>query len=188
MRWQAWVSKMLGDLLAKASTICAPPPPQQVSDAMKNLINLTVEGNATEFARLIRSTSGTVSDWTRRMRRLDLASALHVCFTCGVTLTDLLWADPKTLQPHITRTTTCSQIQGRVRFPPQRKVDIQLELQSTAASKQYPPIPLTEVARRCGFHSQTLRRRNPAACDAISARYRAYIRQEKDQRLRSLGD
>ncbi len=179
---------MLGDLLAKASTICAPPPPQQVSDAMKNLINLTVEGNATEFARLVRSTSGTVSAWTRRIRRPDLASALHVCFTCGITLTDLLWADPKTLQPHVTRTSTRSQIRGRVRFPPQRKVDIQHEIQNIAPSEQYPPIPLMEVARRCGCHLQTLRRCNPAACDAISARYRAYTRQEKDQRLRSLGD
>ena len=29
---------------------------------------------------------------------------------------------------------------------------------------------------------------NPAACDAISARYRAYVRLEKEQRLRDLGD
>jgi hypothetical protein len=120
--------------------------------------------------------------------RPELVALLHVCFACGTTLSDLLQANPKTLHPVVTSTTVRSQVRRRVRFPATFKFDVQVELQNTLAREKYPPSSLTEVARQCGCHNQTLRRCNPAACDAISGRYRAYVRQMKEQRLRDLGD
>ena len=65
---------------------------------------------------------------------------------------------------------------------------MQQELENVVASGQYLPISLSEVARRCGCHNETLRRYNPVACDVIRARYQAYLHQEKDQRLQDIGN
>jgi hypothetical protein len=54
MQWQAWISELLGDLLAKTPTVHSSSSCKQVSDALKTLISRTVEGNSCAFARLVR--------------------------------------------------------------------------------------------------------------------------------------
>jgi hypothetical protein len=148
----------------------------------------TVGGNQTAFARLVRTSSANVHGWIRHKIRPELAALLHVCCACGITLSDLLQANPKTLQPVVTRTTARSQVQRRTRFPAAFRFIVQQELENVVASGQYSPISLTEVARRCGCHNQTLRQCDPAACDVISARYQAYMHLKKEQRLCAMGD
>ena len=139
----------------------------------------TVGGNLTAFARLVRTNGANVHGWIRREIRPELTAALHIYFACGIALSDLLQTDPSTLQSIVTMTTRRAQVQRRIRFPPTFKLFVQQELQNTLASEQYPPDSLAEVARRCGCLCDTLRRCNPAACEEISARYRAYLHQKK---------
>jgi hypothetical protein len=53
-------------------------------------------------------------------------------------------------------------------------------------ANQYPPLPLTKLAKKTGYHHNHLIVEFPALCKKIASEYRAYRRDQKRKRIEGL--
>jgi AraC-like DNA-binding protein len=59
-------------------------------------------------------------------------------------------------------------------------------LEQVLQSEEYPPPSMREVAQRLNYDQSHLRRHLPDLCRAISARYLAYQREQRQRRLEEM--
>lgn len=188
LRWQSWVASSVGELLAAAPGLSAPPARESVTRAINGLVGQVTGGNASALAERLGLEMVTLSGWRRGRSIPCLGLLLRVCYRLGTTPLAFLLDDA----------TAATVAEGGQAVPPEltwpskaarRRFDaakMRSALEAVLASDESPPPSMREIARRLGTHHSFLLQQLPELCRAISARYLAHQREQgarKRQRL-----
>ena len=181
--WQQWLTDTIGGLLANTRIAHSPPSRQQLGDALAMVIRQTCDGNTANFARLIGSSNNNVQSWVRQSSKPRLEAALRMCFALRIPLSDLLARDPTTLDLVPMDPISRYPVRSRRTCPESTRADLKRLLQNAAASDEYPPVSVTEIARRLDCTRDLLQACDQEACRTISERYKAYLHHRQEQRI-----
>lgn len=173
LEWQIWVTRNVGELLAHTSNLIELPRRADVARSLSICIAQTTEGNITEFAGSLGFLKSAVSQWRSGKALPQLAVLLKMCRALNVSLLDFL-LNPESFGHIKLLTANFSSFKPE---PQQLKhqfemVSIQQALQ--AVLEEETPPTMNAVAQRLGYSARSIRRRFPALCSAISARYLNY--------------
>jgi transcriptional regulator with XRE-family HTH domain len=181
LKWQAWVIKNVGELLAYTSHLSEAPAREQVARALTFFISQTAQGNITEFARKLGLLKSAVWQWQASKALPQLLVILKICHVLKISLLDFLF-HPEVLD-------TCSSaiktIDGA--SPKAQHLPVQFDTSKVQKSLEdvlleEPPPSMESVAKRFKISARSMRRRFPELCTAISTRhlkYREKIREAK---------
>jgi transcriptional regulator with XRE-family HTH domain len=186
--WQQWVTTALGDLLALAPTVPAPPTRQRVTDMLRFLVQQVSQGSHTAFERAVGLSKRLVAHWLKERKLPRIDGLLRVCYALDLSLSDFLFSDLETIQPCL-MSERIQRLPGRKpRLPvPHSKIgQMQRALEDALRSDEQPPPTVAGIARRFGRDSHTLYERWPELCYAAAARYMAYISVRKSERMQRL--
>jgi transcriptional regulator with XRE-family HTH domain len=189
-RWQSWVTEVVGELLAAAPGLSAPPEREAVTRAITRQLRHVPDGTATALAKRLGVEMVTLSGWRQGRSIPCLGLLLRTCYRLGtrplaflldtapapaatggdlVVLPESHWPPSAARRPF-----AAAQMRGL--------------LEAVLASDEAPPPPMREIARRVGVAHAFLLQQLPELCRAISARYLAHQRERgarKRERLRA---
>jgi hypothetical protein len=183
LAWQQWISEALGTVLAVAPTVATIPRREQISQVLAAAIKHVSGGSISAFARTLGLAIPHTGQWVRNEKVPQIGMLLQLCYSLSLSLSEVLFHDPTTLQPHVRDSTLPQQSWKHRLGAPIDRNHIRQELENVQASDQYPPLPLAEVARQLGYQEKVLYQCHQAACHAIAARYKAYRYQQKEVRM-----
>jgi len=186
LNWQRWVVDNVGELLAAAPELPAPPSGEMIMKAISVCIKTVAAGDEGKFARALQIDKATVRRWRTGRVVPQLPKLLRVCHSVGISLlrfltgangdglTGLCAATP--LQEHITR-------RGW------RRLDLDKTSRTlTSALEEVPAPTLVLVARRIGRTPATIRKYFPELCVEIAARHARQIKERWEDLGRKLAD
>lgn len=173
--WQMWVAESVGELLAAAPNLPAPPPRERIAQAVTVCVQQVAGGKVSVLARALGVSLPTACGWLHgeSVPRIDLL--LRMCDILDISALDFLTAEEldvrsiKTDRPWVHRPPPQARPLRRYDKAGQRQV-----LEQVLAGQEFPPPSMREVARRLEYRASGLSHRFPELCSAISARYTAY--------------
>jgi len=179
----AWVAEAVGELLAAAPSLPAPPRREQLLRTLVGWTRSRRTGSRQAWARQVGLTESTIRHWERGEIVPSLWLLLHVCYHLRTsplrvltgTVADLPPVDP---EPPSALPFPLRPVRARTAFDCET---MRQALEDILTSTEEPPPSLREVARRLGRAEEVLRRRLPELCHAISKRY---LREQRAQGLR----
>jgi len=169
--WQAWVSESLGGLLALSPMMTVPLTRHQVRERLMRAVQKAPQEN-------LKFLPGKAETLPRCEMWLCIGAAL------GLSPADILVRDEVVPSPEV-MTLAVYPLNKRRPSIRQEKEQLAQVLEAIRASSEYPPLSLAAVARRLGCSATILSRCHREACQAISARYQAYLRQSRRERIAS---
>jgi transcriptional regulator with XRE-family HTH domain len=177
--------QMVGDMLTLLSTRAIFPDQQRISKVLTAVAQLVTQGNLRAFARVLGLPPKQVYAWCHGDRRPEMTMLFRLCHDLGLALSDFLFQEIEMLQPCLN---VASELLPHLpkKSNPIPVEPVYLALEQILASQEYPPLSLAKVARQLGQRYDTLYRVHPVACYAIAARYKSYLQQRKETRLRRL--
>jgi AraC-like DNA-binding protein len=155
---QQWVGKMLGEVLATAPALPEPLRREKAMMIISAYVNETMNGKHTEAARQLGLTPSTLRQWIAGTAKVPSKEA------------SLVWKLP------------ASEPSRR----PFRKFDaeaLQKILQEAVQRPEEPPLSLSKLAQRLGYHSSFLSRYFPELCQSISSHYQEYQAKRRQQKF-----
>jgi transcriptional regulator with XRE-family HTH domain len=187
-RWQSWVTEAVGELLAAAPGLSAPPERAAVARATNRQLRHLTGGNATALATRLGLEMQTLAGWRQGKSIPCLALLLRLCYRLGTRPLSFLVDDapPTALTGGGQRVPPASPLRPSADRRPFAAATMRGLLEAVLASDERPPPPMREIARRVGVSHSFLLQHLPELCRAISARYLAYRREQgarKRQRL-----
>ena len=186
--WQHWVGTAVGELLATAPDFPAPPRKEVISAAVIAHVQSTEHGNFSAFARQLHVHRRTAWEWGQGLQVPQLDTLLKLCSCFGTSPMKFFMGYPLEItlvERHVPRRETHSG-ETKKRF---RKFDAEKlrdALDGVMQEEEKPPPSMREVARRLQYNSSHLYKRFPDRCRAIAARYRAYQKELRCQRLQRI--
>ncbi len=182
---QAWLEQAVGDLLAAAPDLTFIPSMQVISTIIAAHVYEAMEGNLSEFARRVRFHRRTVWEWIQGLQVPKLDALLHISSYFGTTPVYLLTGNVQEIAQ------IKKDISGKISATerlcrPHRRFDteeLREALEQILQGNEFPYPSMREVARRLNYDQSHLRRHFPDLCRAISARYIAYQREQRQRRL-----
>ncbi|UBF29548.1 helix-turn-helix domain-containing protein [Kovacikia minuta CCNUW1] len=170
LKWQAWVIKNVGELLAYTSHLSDVPVRGQVARALAACISQTTQGNITEFARKLGLLKSAVWQWQSSKALPQLLVILKICYALEISLLEFLF-DPEILG---TGKPTIKAVQNS--SPKFQHHPVQFDTPKVQKSLEdvlleEPPPSMESVAKRFKISARSMRRRFPQLCTAISNRY-----------------
>lgn len=180
---QQWVGKMLGEVIA---TVPALPEPLRREKAMVIIsayVNETMHGKHAEAARQLGLTSSTLHQWIAGTKMPQVRNLLQVCSSLDISLLALLSGTAREPSKEASRMWKLPASEPSRR--PFRKFDaeaLQKILQEAVQRPEEPPLSLSKLAQRLGYHSSFLSHYFPELCQSISSSYRSYQTDKKKQK------
>lgn len=170
--WQAWVNENIGNLLAEAPRLISAPTRTHIMNSVSSMIN-TLELH--QYRGLMISldvAEGTIGKWKAGRNLPNLSWLLQLCYQMKVCLVDVLCQKVHIVELAELAIQPEAETGQQNRFKP---IDLdQIEKQLLAASKEFPPQALTQVALQIGHSIAKLKRRFPELCQRISTKYKQY--------------
>jgi transcriptional regulator with XRE-family HTH domain len=147
-------------------------------------------GDVISFARYVGISRRSMEAILEEYQTPQLGTLLKLCERLGTTPTDLIRRGT-TENPGVSRLSLkmAGTAEKRKQKKRQRKFDeekLLCALQRILGSSDEPPPSMRQVGRQLGYDASHLHRHFPQVCGAISARYKAYIRERKQERVRSI--
>lgn len=169
----AWVVDAVGELLAAAPSLPAPPQREQLLRTLAGWTRSQRTGSRKAQARQVGVSDTTIRQWERGKIVPSLWLLLQVCYHLGTrplrvltgTGADLPSVDP---EPPPALPFPLRPVRAPTAFD---REAMRQALEDILTSTEEPPPSLREVARRLGRADEVLRRRLPELCHAISKRY-----------------
>lgn len=185
LRWQQWVADTLGAVLALLPPRSAWPERERIRQVVTVALHHISAGELVPFARALGMSRGMVEYWYQGEHLPEMEMLLRVCFRLGLSLSECLFHEINTLRPHLSNAEFLAPVATKKR--PILQVEIVYQaLELAAATDEQPPPTLLMVTRHTGHALPMLYRIHPSACRAIVARYKTYVQQQKEIRLRRL--
>ncbi len=181
--WQQWVTRSLGDLVARLPAISVQPKRERIRQMVSHAVERLADGSIGAFARLLGLSTNTVKNWCQGKRIPEMDMLLRLCYRLDLSLCEVLFPEGEMPQPSL-RDPVPAAI-----FPSRKRTAIDKErifhlLEQAASGRDDPPLSLKEVGRRLGYQPTTLYKINQTACHAIAERYTAHRRELREKRLR----
>jgi hypothetical protein len=182
---QVWIAQALGDLIAAAPGLPAPPRREHLLQALSASVDCVAQGNRRAWARKLGLVIETAANWQTGLTLPSLSFLLFICSRLGTTPLRFLLGDDGDHAPHR------AEAHGTPRLPAPLsgvrpafdRETIQRALDEILAGGEEPPPSLQAVTRRLAVSDPVLRYHFPDLCRAISARHLAY-RKEQGRRTR----
>lgn len=142
---------------------------ENVSKALSVYVERITGGNIAEFARRLRVPKNTLWLWHSGTVLPQLPMLLKLCQALEILLLEFL-LDRESLEMTGKLTTPHPEQFNHQRLAANFDAD-QLRQSLEAALREDPPLSMQVIAQRLGGNTQSLRRRFPELCRAISARH-----------------
>jgi transcriptional regulator with XRE-family HTH domain len=186
-KWQCWVTKNVGEMLATASRLPASPARRVVASSLNQCIEQTTKGCTNAFAEMVNIPRPTVAKWHAGNQAPVLGALLRICFEVGVSPLDFLTSERF---PVCSLNTSQSKVPSQVvkdrqgKKPQRREIPIyeakNIRRILKKALKSNPPRCLKETVRGTERNPNSIQYRFPDLCAAIITRHDDY---EKAVRL-----
>jgi transcriptional regulator with XRE-family HTH domain len=182
-----WIAQALGDLIAAAPTLPAPPRREHLLQALAASVERVAQGNRRAWARKLGLVIETASQWHRGLVMPSLSFLLLICSRLGTTPLRFLLGDgdqaPHRAEAHEAHAAPRLPAPLSGVRPALDRETTQRFLDQILAGEEEPPPSLQAVVRRLAVSDPVLRYHFPEQCRAISARHLAY-REERGRRTR----
>ena len=158
-----------------------------ISQALKQAIDITHQGNIAAFARTFRLPKNTVWMWCKGKSKPELKVILQICYCLDISFIDFIslkQAAYKLAQIHHQRLTILSKVSRRSPKDFNRE-KIKIYLQGVLNDSATPPMNLQEISEALGFHKRTISNHFPDLCKAITRKYRSYRKRKSDIRIQN---
>ena len=186
--WQQWVGTAVGELLAAAPEFPAPPHKEVISAAVIAHIQVKENGNFSAFARQLHVHRRTAWEWGQGLQvpQLDTLLKLCSCFKTSPLKFFMGYALETTLVERRAPEEKLTAEKPKKRYRKFETEKLRYALESVMQEEGKPPPSMREVARRLQYDSSHLYKHFPDHCRAIAARYRAYQKELRGQRLQRI--
>lgn len=186
--WQRWVGEVVGELLAGGPGLPVLPHQEVIAATITAHVQGAMEGNFSAFARQLQVHRRTAWEWGQGQQLPQLDALLQICFYFGTSPVHFFMGDAleaALLQKHVPGEKPISEKPKR-RFRKFEAEKLQSALEAVLRDEENPPPSMREAAQRLGYDSSHLYRHFPDLCRAIAARYRAYQKELRRQRLQRI--
>jgi hypothetical protein len=172
LEWQVWVHENVGKLLAEAPKLILPPTHTRIINSILSRITTLDLHQYRYLMRSLDLPSGTLYKWKSGKNLPQLSWLLRLCYQMKISLVDIL------CQEVIIEEDAESIIQFEAKVGNQNRskpIDYDLtKKQLLAASEEFPPRSLNQVALQVRYSIFRLKNRFPQLCQTISIRYEQY--------------
>lgn len=186
--WQQWVAASVGELIASASNLKLWPQKERFAEAVATYLEEVAGGNVSAAARKFRVARRTIRDWKKGTQIPQLASILHFCYLCNLSPLHLLTESfPIAEFSGANRTRSVGPIESAKKH--HRSLDAERlghALEGVLQSDEYPPPPMSKVAKRLRYDHSFLIKHFPDLCSAISARFEEYRMKQCEEKKRQV--
>jgi hypothetical protein len=190
LEWQKWVVEAVSELLAAAPFMSKQPRYEIFAEAVTEQLNNNFGGNVSALARRLHVSRRTIKDWVKGIQVPQIDSLLRFCYLAHVSLLCLLAKGATGVDPAGTGTTASQELKKKPKkhYRIFHGEQVRLALESELLTENYPPRPMSVVAKRLNFDHSFLCKHFPDLCRAISARYQAYRKKQRDERKQRILD
>jgi hypothetical protein len=184
--WQRWVAASVGELIASAPNLKVVTQKERFAEAVATYLEEVAGGNVSAAARKFRVARRTVRDWKKGVQIPQLASILQFCYLCNLSPLHLLTEDISAAEFSGANRTPSGRPIGTAKkhhrsFDSQR---LRHALEEVLQSDEYPPPPMSKVAKRLRYDHSFLIKHFPDLCSAISARFEEYRTKRCEEKKR----
>lgn len=186
--WQTWVVDSVGELMASAPGLSAPPQRERVTETLSVYVEQVTKGNRKALSCQLGLHKDKIRTWLTKGTVPQFDLLLQVCYNLGTSPLRFLTEDPIVVDLDKMNVTRKKESPCKPLTAP-RPLDVEqvrCALEAALASDEHPPPAMRQIAKRLGRHHALLVQHFPDMCRAISARYKAYqtkCGREKRQRL-----
>jgi hypothetical protein len=185
---QRWVSAVVGELLAAAPRLAAPPRQEVIATTITAHVNGVIQGNFSVFARRLGVHRRTAWEWGQGTQIPQLEALLNLCAYFGTSLVHFLKGQVLVTTPTHTpepkeKPPTQKPKKRFRRFETER---LRCALERVLQEEPTPPLSMRKVAEQLQYDSSHLYKHFPDLCRAIAARYRAYQKEQRRLRLQRI--
>jgi AraC-like DNA-binding protein len=184
-----WISKVLGTLLATASSLPFPPAREQIANQLRFYITQKLAGNVHASARWVQVDVTQVYLYLQQRRLPSAATLLDLCDTLGVTPLDFLAVcPPQPITPSITKLDQLPRLSGKQgkRLTQEAKEILRTSLNAVVVDDGTPFPSLTQVAAHLGVRTNVLRRYCPDQCEILAIKQENWASDKNQARMRQM--
>jgi len=184
--WQHWVGAKVGELIASASNLRLPPQKERFAEAVTTYLEGVADGNVSAAARKFRVARRTIRDWKKGAQIPQLTSILQFCYLCNLSPLQLLTDGFPTAEFSSTNCTCTGgpRHNGKKHYRSFDADRLRHVLREVLESNEYPPPPMSKVAKRLRYDHSFLVKHFPDLCSAISARFEEFRTKRCEERKR----
>lgn len=168
-----WISNTIGELIAcseENSTI----KQENIAKAIREIINITHQGNIASFAKFLKLPRNTVWMWEKGKSLPSLKFILNICYCLNISLLSFLKLEPEAFESLQIDSKRLSNAVNVKRISPKNfdAGKIEKDLQAIISSQDISTPTMREVAERLGFDVRVISEHYPELCKAISDKHR----------------
>jgi hypothetical protein len=180
--YELWSAEQIGALIAAVPSLTIPPTKETVSASIKHCCDLWLEGNGRSLAHWLGGSNTRGPRWYRGRVLPPLPMLVKLSYLTCIPLLQLM-TDAASVAEHLRQHQLTVKSAPRLPIRPPLRATLpgfqQLEAQMTAATQEFPPPSMKEMARRLGYkHASSLQTKFPALSHQISLNYRAYQKEQ----------
>ncbi len=185
--WQQWITQTVGEVLAFLPKSPVFLERNRIQQVIMYAVQHLAAGNFSAFTRALGIQLATVHQWHQGKALPELTMLLQLCCRLGLSLRQMLFQEVETLQLQFNPSPLLEPLAPKETVVAD-EVAIYQALEEILADNEQPPPTLGKIARQLRRADQTLYSIHPTACRTIVARYKAYVQQQKEARLRKFYD
>jgi len=189
-RWNSWVNKNVGELIALASHIDIVPDRKVISWAIKCFINKTTKSNTAEFSRILGIPKTTMYGWAKGEAIPPLEKLLIIGYALNISLKQVFletnFGSVEFDFEKVSIANERSSYLAQIRSSGERsdKKFIKDSLKKLIHVNK--PISVSEAAQRLGINRRILYNWFPDLCKQASKNYRDYLRKKSMERKETI--
>ena len=178
-----WIANNLGKLIVCSEKVNKNNQQDNISKAIREIINITHEGNIAAFARNFNLPKNTVWMWHKGKSIPQLKYILSICYCLDISLCDFFTQNNfKFLKINYRKLSNKISVK---RVSPQNFDFQKIEkvLNSVLNDQQSTPTTMKEVAKTLAINQRTISKHFPELSKAISAKYRSHHAKIREMKI-----
>jgi transcriptional regulator with XRE-family HTH domain len=189
-RWNSWVNKNVGELIALAPYTDFAPDREVIARAIKCFIDKTTNGNTAELSRLLGIPKTTMYGWAKGKTIPPLEKQLIIGYALNISLKQIfLETDFGSVEFDFEKVSIVNErssylVQSRSPGGCSDRKFIKDSLKKLIHVNK--PISVSEAAQRLGINRRILYNWFPDLCKQISKNYRDYIHKRSLERKKNI--
>lgn len=191
LNWQRYVILTVGELLAASPALPSPPGRESFAQAIEEYLKYSADGKVLVLARKLHLSRRTIRDWKQELQIPQLESLLQCCYLLDVSPLDIFTTNISISRDASQRASPVQieiKEKGKKLYRVFNIEQIRKKLETELLTLEDPPAPMSAIAKRLNYDHSFLRRHFPELCRAISDRYRAYRRKNREKRKQAILD
>ncbi len=188
LRWQQWVIVEMGKLLTAAPRLAIQPQKECFAEAVETYLYEVADGNVSAVARKFQVAGKTVREWKKGLQLPQLSSLLKFCYLCGLSPLNLFTEGFKIKGALHEFNRAVFESKPTKYYREFNPGEIRQALEAELHSNEYPPPPMSKVAKRLRYDPSFLYKYFPELCRNISAKFEKYRSDQCEERKRQIVD